>query len=570
MIGNDRMIYRRGASQSATLVVAASDSLHQGYADYVCDGVDDQVEIQAAIEALPSGGGKVVLLDGEYTLNENTSNALNAAINIGRSNVTLEGSGWGTILKLKDGITAPSILQSYSPAGSNIIIRNLQIDGNKANTTDPGVHTHGCGFHSSGLTDFIIENLYVHDIWYRGLSFYSGERGIIRNNNIVDVYNNCVNLDHSTSYVTVTGNYLSATGSSAGIEVDASTGHINVRNIITNNIVSGYFGIRGTSIGVQECVIANNNIYDSTHGISFEGKNSIISHNNINHTDNTPLKLGGYTNRAIGNIFIYTMNSKIEIAGNYNNLIGNSILGGRESGILVSGNHNIVRDCIMLRSRDGTGITIEGDYNKICGNQILNTDWTNTNLSEAASSGATVINVASISSLYEGLYILIRETGKTDTYGYITKILDNELTISAALNDSYTTAASVMLGYHAYWITGISLAAGATGNEIENNHIYGVATPLSDSGTNTVIQNNNGYTTENSGTATLANGSTSIAVNHGLDVTPSAGDIMVTPMGSLGSASFFYIDTFTSTQFTIHTNADPGVNVDFAWKAIVL
>ena len=47
--------------RTATFVVAASDSSAKSkdQADYVCDGVDDQVEIQAAIDALPSGSGKV-------------------------------------------------------------------------------------------------------------------------------------------------------------------------------------------------------------------------------------------------------------------------------------------------------------------------------------------------------------------------------------------------------------------------------------------------------------------------------------------------------------------------------
>ena len=40
--------------RGATLVVAANDSLHKNMADYVCDGVADQVEIQAALDALPA------------------------------------------------------------------------------------------------------------------------------------------------------------------------------------------------------------------------------------------------------------------------------------------------------------------------------------------------------------------------------------------------------------------------------------------------------------------------------------------------------------------------------------
>jgi|TARA_Y100000310_G_C20694565_1_gene824632 hypothetical protein len=89
-------------------------------------------------------------------------------------------------------------------------------------------------------------------------------------------------------------------------------------------------------------------------------------------------------------------------------------------------------------------------------------------------------------------------------------------------------------------------------------------------GADTKVFGNREYVTENSGTATLANGNTSIVVSHGLSVTPAAGDIMITPIEAWGSMTEFYIDTYTSTQFTIHSDQDPGQDVDFAWKAIVL
>ncbi len=49
-------------------IVAASDSsaADKAAADYVCDGVNDHVEIQAALNALPSSGGVVLLKSGTY------------------------------------------------------------------------------------------------------------------------------------------------------------------------------------------------------------------------------------------------------------------------------------------------------------------------------------------------------------------------------------------------------------------------------------------------------------------------------------------------------------------------
>lgn len=37
--------------------------------DYLCDGTADDVEIQAAINALPATGGEIVILDGTYNIN---------------------------------------------------------------------------------------------------------------------------------------------------------------------------------------------------------------------------------------------------------------------------------------------------------------------------------------------------------------------------------------------------------------------------------------------------------------------------------------------------------------------
>ncbi len=63
------MGFENKGAMAATVVVAASDSLNKAAANYVCDGVADEVEIHAAIAALPATGGKVVLLEGNYSAN---------------------------------------------------------------------------------------------------------------------------------------------------------------------------------------------------------------------------------------------------------------------------------------------------------------------------------------------------------------------------------------------------------------------------------------------------------------------------------------------------------------------
>ena len=119
---------------------------------------------------------------------------------------------------------------------------------------------------------------------------------------------------------------------------------------------------------------------------------------------------------------------------------------------------------------------------------------------------------------------------------------------------------------------GIDVATGGTDVLIADNIVNGNSGLGIDRGisSSTVVRNNIGHVTEKSGTATLVNGQTSIAVTHGLAVTPVAGDIMVTPIESWGNALKFWISAYSSTTFTITVDQDPGADVDFAWKAIVL
>ncbi len=69
-----------------TTIVAASDSsaAAKAAAAYVCDGVNDHVEIQAALNALPSSGGVVLLSSGTYNC---------AGVITPRAGSTLKGEG---------------------------------------------------------------------------------------------------------------------------------------------------------------------------------------------------------------------------------------------------------------------------------------------------------------------------------------------------------------------------------------------------------------------------------------------------------------------------------------------
>ena len=75
----------------ASITVAAKDSPGRERADFTCDGINDQVEIQQAIDALPASGGLIELFDGTFNFSDD--------VQITKSNVTIRGAGKSTILK---------------------------------------------------------------------------------------------------------------------------------------------------------------------------------------------------------------------------------------------------------------------------------------------------------------------------------------------------------------------------------------------------------------------------------------------------------------------------------------
>jgi len=83
------------------------------------------------------------------------------------------------------------------------------------------------------------------------------------------------------------------------------------------------------------------------------------------------------------------------------------------------------------------------------------------------------------------------------------------------------------------------------------------------SGVTVYFRRNTGYPTEASGTATIASGSTSVTVNHGLVCTPSK--VLITPLAQ--PSGNLWVSNITSTSFTINISTAPSANLPVAWLA---
>ncbi|MGD9724362.1 MAG: right-handed parallel beta-helix repeat-containing protein, partial [Pirellulales bacterium] len=118
---------------------------------------------------------------------------------------------------------------------------------------------------------------------------------------------------------------------------------------------------------------------------------------------------------------------------------------------------------------------------------------------------------------------------------------------------------------------GIAIDTGAKNliikdNDLRGNDLGGIFNGSSE--TTNIIRDNLGYVTRNKGNATIASGSTTAVVAHGLDFTPTAADFVIN-FREQGTNDYgrFWIDTFTATEFTLNVTSDPGAsNLDFSWS----
>ena len=152
------MAFENKGAMTATIVVAASDSLNKGAANFVCPGANDDVVIQEAIDALPAGGSCIFFLDGIYAFTAQVARAIN--------NIKLMGCGRATIFNL-DGATP--IFSSGDQTGwifahfatdaggiettSDNVIDNCWINDVLTNVPSPAVPTFAVGVEWNQSTD---------------------------------------------------------------------------------------------------------------------------------------------------------------------------------------------------------------------------------------------------------------------------------------------------------------------------------------------------------------------------------------------------------------------------------
>lgn len=242
--------------------------------DYLCDGTDDQVEINNAIQALPATGGEIVILDGTYNIK--------SRIVISQNNISIKGNGKSTILKRMYSEPSEYYALIYADKKDNINISNLSIDGNKVTyyyTGNSGIRieysnyyrifdifiteSSGAAIRAYGCSNFSIYNNVITNS-STGILVQSGAYFSIFNNNaknndsfVISLYGTKLIINSNISVDNTTGIRLSYSCNSniynniiirgSGLETDYTAaqntiylaGSDNIDNFITMNACVG-------------------------------------------------------------------------------------------------------------------------------------------------------------------------------------------------------------------------------------------------------------------------------------------------------------------------------------------
>src|SRR3990167_3772041 len=166
------LLYTPLGAGGATIFVAASNasaaSIAAALPEYSCDGVADDIDINAAVAALPAGGGKVVLSEGTFNLAATITLSSHDAISGNAPVPDSTGLTGVTTLKRTSGTAAIFTLQGAAQ-GTRIggfAIENMFLDGNAtagagidAKWADNGV-IQGVQFYQVADRTVVLENCY--------------------------------------------------------------------------------------------------------------------------------------------------------------------------------------------------------------------------------------------------------------------------------------------------------------------------------------------------------------------------------------------------------------------------
>lgn len=294
--------------------------------DYVCDGAADDVQVQAAVNAVnTAGGGEIRIRAGAYSF----SNAVTLY-----SHIRMSGENKKTTITLANGVNNGIFVSLASGGYEDIIIEGFTLDGNATNQTGGG--THGALVYITGsdtllrnitIRDNTVQNAYKHAIFITGDNTSNRYPKWITNNYIFNHGAGTVGFGIYTDYcpnTLIAGNTLKQSNGNDAIEmghlgdcvctnnylVDGKIQFPFANNSVISNNILGTDTIQNDANTANNVVITGNMLLGITPasgygGISVTGSNPTITNNYILVTAQSGIRVfGSGTGGIISNNFI--------------------------------------------------------------------------------------------------------------------------------------------------------------------------------------------------------------------------------------------------------------------------
>ncbi len=214
-----------------------------------------------------------------------------------RSNVTLAGSGYSSVLKIPDNFNTQDNYVKLESI-SNAIVTNFRVDGNRANQTQTNY-----GIYLGAATDCVVRGCWVGGCTGDGIHVYNSDRALVTNNRTTD------NFFH-------------------GMEIEQTRDSIVSENHSYANLLHGIFVFEGEvgATGCKRVEIYGNTLNNNTqYGIAVQGPltEHISVLNNII-----------YSNTQYGCTFFDT--------GDHNSFSGNTVFENGFFGMYIYRNSNSI------------------------------------------------------------------------------------------------------------------------------------------------------------------------------------------------------------------------------------
>jgi len=294
---NDSIILTNTTDKrTATLIVAAHNSKNKEGADYICDGVDDDIQIQAAINSL-TNGGKIVFLEGDFNIS--------SRIELFTEDIILEGQGASTNLNCLVGSDSMIALQ-----GSNIYIRDFKFQGSTCN--------EALGLYGDTNNIIIKSNNFINITSIVRIPFFVGFSK---------------RFSISENYLLNSGMLLNFVNDSTLYNNNFDKSGLATNSFIHNEIINNKFSnlsanFRSIIFSGDDNIFSNNIIIDGgDRTVQIDGSNNIFSNNLIDYCKNDCLYFHTGDNNIINNNRISNANlSAINIrSGNGNMILNNNL-----------------------------------------------------------------------------------------------------------------------------------------------------------------------------------------------------------------------------------------------------